>query len=45
MKELLNQLIQYKTLTQPEAKDILTKIVSGKSNETRIAVIKFKIHS
>jgi len=38
MKELLNQLIQYKTLTQPEAKDVLTKIASGKVNETQVAV-------
>jgi anthranilate phosphoribosyltransferase len=38
MKEILNHLFEYKTLTQTEAREVLTKIASGVFNDTQIAV-------
>ncbi len=38
MKEILNHLFDYKTLTKTEATEVLKKIASGKYNDTQIAV-------
>jgi len=38
MKEILNQLFDYKTLTRDEASKVLTRIASGEVNETQMAV-------
>ncbi len=38
MKEILNHLFDYKTLSQSEAQEVLKKIASGKYNDTQIAV-------
>ncbi len=38
MKKILNNLFEYKTLTQIEAQEVLKSIASGKYNDTQIAV-------
>jgi anthranilate phosphoribosyltransferase len=38
MKEILNQLFQYKTLSREEAAEVLRKIATGQFNDTQIAV-------
>lgn len=38
MKDILNHLFQYKTLSQSEASEVLKSIASGKFNDTQIAV-------
>lgn len=38
MKDILNHLFEYKTLSAEEAKDVLKKIASGIFNDTQIAV-------
>ncbi len=38
MKEILNHLFDYKTLSKTEATEVLKKIASGKYNDTQIAV-------
>ena len=38
MKEILNHLFDYKTLSQSEAQEVLKKIASGIYNDTQIAV-------
>ena len=38
MKEILNHLFEYKTLSVEEAKDVLKKIATGQYNDTQIAV-------
>jgi len=38
MKDILNQLFEYKTLSREEAGEVLTRIASGEVNETQMAV-------
>lgn len=38
MKAILNHLFDYKTLSESEAREVLTKIASGQYNDTQIAV-------
>lgn len=38
MKDILNRLFDYNTLSQEEARDVLTRIATGKFNDTQIAV-------
>jgi len=38
MKDILNHLFEYKTLSKKEAAEVLKKIASGKYNDTQIAV-------
>jgi anthranilate phosphoribosyltransferase len=38
MKEILNQLFEYKTLSRDEAREVLTRIAGGEVNETQMAV-------